>query len=148
MKTYVLMISKKFPAYHERKGDFTDFERSIYWGRKIHTIRGSFEFWEPRIREVQNGNAVLSLREWSGIPYNSYQFEITQIDKSHGVGIQPLSFLDGVFEVPRISNYYPKITDLAKNDGLIYSDFEAWFRKYDLRKEMAIIHFTPFRYAA
>lgn len=148
MKTYVLMISERFPQGHPKAGAWTEFPRSIKHYDKIHTIRGNYEFWNRRITEVQAGKAYLSVRVWVGKPYGkgSKAVEVFRFDKTHGVGIEALSFLDGVFEVPRIGNLYPKITDLAKNDGLIYSDFEAWFRNYDLRKEMAIIHFTPFRY--
>jgi hypothetical protein len=39
-----------------------------------------------------------------------------------------------------------EISELAKNDGLSENDFCEWFRKYDLSKPMAIIHFTNFRY--
>ena len=66
-------------------------ENGIPWNfPKIHTIRTNYQLWEKRINEVQEGNAVLSIRQWSGKPYRSKQTTILNLTKDDGVGIQPL----------------------------------------------------------
>ena len=119
-------------------------------GKKIHTIRANYELWEKRIKDVQDGKAVLSIRYWSGKPYNSKQVEIHQLDKDSGVGVQKICYT-----IDNSENYRPIIYDsckiiglqeLSKNDGLSLDDFKEWFKKYDLSKPMAIIQFTDFRY--
>jgi len=41
---------------------------------------------------------------------------------------------------------YIDFDKLAANDGLLTEDWYRWFKKYDLSKPMAVIHFTSFRY--
>lgn len=60
MKTYVLIVSQRFPMTHPRKGQPTMFIENILNKTKIHTIRGNFPLWEKRIEEVQNELAVIS----------------------------------------------------------------------------------------
>jgi hypothetical protein len=165
MKKYVLTVSRYFPATHKRKGEETHFIDSILSGflghkqytlcrtkqnggdlilsGKIHTIRANYELWDKRIKEVQEGKAILSIRYWSGKPYNSKQVEIWQMDKDSGIGIQKLEF-NGLHGIVNGEWITPDV--ISKNDGLLYPDFKEWFRKYDLSKPMAIIHFTSFRY--
>jgi hypothetical protein len=174
-KTYVITVSRTFPKTHARAGENTYFVQKIRNAlhdykessvdcydengnetcvlireRKIHTIRGNYELWEKRMAEVQKGNAVISLRYWSGKPYNSKQVEICQLDKGSGCGVQELSFLNSNFSDPIVlqSKHNPHLTRdmLAINDGLSLDDFKEWFKGYDLSKPMAIIHFTNFRY--
>lgn len=85
MKTYVITVSEKFPTKHKRKGEPTFFRENILAVKKIHTIRNNYEFWKKRIDEVQNGNAVLSIRVWTGKPYASPQEEITYLTDEDGV---------------------------------------------------------------
>jgi len=163
MKTYVLLISRYFPATHPRKGEFTDFCDKILVGcifgqsrstkgslRKIHTIRANYDLWKRRIDEVNAGKAVLSLRYWTGKPYKSKQQEVITFSRGSGIGVQNLEWtLDhSCNDRPMIfpSCELISIEDLAKNDGLSFDDFKAWFKGYDLSKPMAIIHFTDFRY--
>ena len=40
----------------------------------------------------------------------------------------------------------PLTEDLAENDGLSFENWADWFKDYDLKQPMAIIHFTNFRY--
>lgn len=158
MKTYVLIVSRYFPGTHKRKGEPTFFEDKIRFalggwnlsegknGKKIHTIRANYELWAKRIKEVQEGKAILSIRYWSGKPYNSKQVEVCQLDKDSGCGVQKLEFLNSnIFDAVTDITYL-KTSELAKNDGLLLEDFKEWFRKYDLSKPMAVIHFTSFRY--
>lgn len=164
MKTFVLTVSRTFPATHKRKGELTYFEDKILkrysdfnnflgW-QKIHTIRANYPFWEKRIKQVQEGKAILSIRYWSGKPYHKDengigQIEICQLDKDSGIGLQELYFAYGRLDFPRINTdkilaLMPKV--LAQNDGLSLDDFIEWFKKYDLSKPMAIIWFCDKRY--
>lgn len=159
MKTYVLMLSKVFPATHPRKGEPTGFVNKVisaikqieggWW--KLHTIRANYRLWAKRIAEVQRGEAVLSVRQWSGRPYMSKQTTIATLTAEDGVGIQLLRFhqdADGIsgWQQFDIDGHYNNIINVANNDGLKYLDWRRWFRNYDLSKPLAIIHFTKFRY--
>ena len=145
IKTYVIIISEKFPKTHPKAGCITDFELAINHKLKIHTIRLNFTFWEKRIAEVQAGRAYLSIRKWSGKPYASPQIELFKFDKSHGVGIEKLTpTVLGWFVDDFDSNY--ETSDFAMNDGLTKESFEKWFKKVKMDDDLAIIHFTNFRY--
>ena len=162
MKTYVLTVSRNFPKTHKRAGEPTRFKEQLTNGLaqlngedcKIHTIRSNYPLWAKRISEIKDGKAILSIRYWSGKPYNSKQVEICQLDKDSGVGIQelclkPKSILEDSVELFYIDNnfYNPlNLGFLSRNDGLSYEDFKEWFKSYDLSQPMAIIHFTRFRY--
>lgn len=74
-KTYVLMLSEFFPKTHNKAGMPTEFKEKVLNKKKIHTIRANFPLWEKRIKEVQEGRAVLSIRQWTGEPYRSKQVE-------------------------------------------------------------------------
>lgn len=144
MKTFVLTVSEYFPKTHIKSGLPTGFPLAIKHYEKIHTIRGNYELWAKRIKQIQDGEAVLSVRVWSGKPYNSKQLEIFRYDNTHGIGIQKLSnprnFLHATIEGKHIN-----WDVVAKNDGLFFKDFDEWFK--DAKDEpMAVIHFTDFRY--
>jgi len=162
MKTYVIMISMTFPATHPKKGKETFFKERILkpfdafsLGRaeKIHTIRENYDLWKKRISEVQAGKAELSLRYWTGSPYNSRkdgskQKEFLKLTKDHGVGIQSVT-LDFRTFVSTVDGdgFNQTIDQIGRNDGFrSLRDFKDWFAHYDLTKPMAIIHFTHFRY--
>ncbi len=145
MKTYVIILSEKFPTTHPRKGQETEFGRSFLNGKKIHTIRGNFSLWEKRLKEVQEGRAVLSIRQWTGKPYQSKQVEIARLTAEDGVGIQELKLTD-LSRPTTINGQRIELPLLAQNDGLSFNDWFNWFIGYDLSKPLAIIHFTKFRY--
>ena len=172
---YVLIISPTFPKYHPKAGEPTYFEQKLkntlydypytvisqengpdilIEERKEHTVRANYKYWAPRIKEVAEGKAVLSVRRWSGIPYNSKQIEIVQITKDNCPGTQFISM-----HKPNPDEIYWNIDDrrvkeqlgaVAKHDGLSLEDFRRWFfpkpNKKDVLFEGAIIHFTKFRY--
>jgi len=145
MKTYVLTLSRYFPATHARKGEPTGFIEKIKAREKIHTIRGNYPFWEERFKKIKRGEALLSLRCWEGEPYRSSQVEFMRLFHEHEIGIQRLEATPlGWF----IDSYDSDITndDLAKGDGLSTEDFQEWFKGYDLSDPLGIIHFTKFRY--
>lgn len=151
MKKYIITLSKVFLKQHIRAGEETGFKDSFLKGKKVHTIRANYNLWEARIKEVQEGKAVLSIRQWSGLPYRSKQDEITELSKEDGVGIQKLTFNkdsngESFLEDFDIDGKYIDFDKLAANDGLLTEDWYRWFKKYDLSKPMAVIHFTSFRY--
>lgn len=179
MKTYYIMISKQFMKGHPRAGEPTHFREKIEWAvvqseehGKIHTMRENYEHWAHVAEEVNAGRGILSLRQWTGSPYNyqqdgSKQKEFLQLTK---IGVQRVSitkvqgfrltsddipicfdhtvFIDGklYMGVPIVagSDVSKHANNLPKNDGLSLPDFRAWFRKPLING--AIIHFTQFRY--
>ena len=172
---YRIGVSKQFPTTHPRRGEQTFFEEKInnvlmpitedpILGKKMHTIRANedgtaFERWEKRFEKINAGEAVLELFHWSGSPYNSKHdgskpVVFATLTKDDGIGIQKLEFLqndDGErsLEWPSINQDWhqsPRGQEVAKNDGLSFEDWKAWFKGYDLSEPMAIIHFTNFRY--
>lgn len=181
MKTYVLLVRRTYPKGHKREGEKTFFVEKIFNELtggycymickskndcklcsfekysneiKLHTCRRNYELWAKRIKEVQEGKAILSLRYWKDARGRSVkgneQFEFARLGKDSGVGVQKLLFRindllypiagDGIW--PSVLN----LENLSKNDGLSIDDFKDWFKNYDLSKEMCIIQFTKFRY--
>ena len=59
MKTYVITLSRHFLANHKRAGEETHFKEKLLSGEKLHTIRANYPLWEKRIKEVQEGRAVI-----------------------------------------------------------------------------------------
>ena len=153
MKTYVITLAKTFPAWHPRKGESTKFLEKFLNGQtgngnaKLHTIRANYPLWEKRIKEVQNGKAVLSVRQWSDRPYASKQVEIARLTALDGIGIQKLELIN-VYGCnrPIVGIGDANFHHLSKYDGLSYQDWANWFKHYDLSQPLAIIHFTSFRY--
>jgi hypothetical protein len=146
MKTFILTVSKEFPKTHAKAGKDTGFVKNItklfsVENTKIHTIRANFNLWHKRAKEINEGNAILSIRYWSGKPYNSKQVEICRLEK---IGIEKLEDPTNFVFAP-IEGKIFAWEELAKNDGLSFDDFCEWF-KVRTNNPMAIIHFTDFRY--
>jgi hypothetical protein len=140
---YVLMIAKHFPATHPKKLHQTHFQIKINNGSKRHTIRANYDLWQHRMQKVLNGQAYISLRQWSGEPYRTKQIEIKKLSAKDGIGLQKLDFsVLGWFVDDEESNLTTKT--IAHNDGLERQDFIDWFK--DSVTDLAIIHFTNFRY--
>lgn len=93
-KIYVITLSKVFPKIHKRKGEPTFFEEKFLRKQKLHTIRANYDLWKERIEEIQKGNAVLSVRQWTGMPYRSKQREIACLTDLDGIGLQELKMID------------------------------------------------------
>lgn len=168
MKRYRIPLSRVFPATHPKKGEHTFFREKIMasLGRheelrqecfqepkpnKLHTIRENVEYWKKRIDEINAGNAVLEVYEWTGKPYNSYAKTLFTFDQHSGVGYQDLLFSKSNLDFPIVFNRNDGVlalmpNNIAKNDGLSLEDFKDWFKKSNLEKPKIIIHFTDFRY--
>lgn len=130
----------------------TGFINSIASKSKVHTIRGNYNLWKKRFDEIDNGNAVLSVRYWSGKPYRSNQIERFVFNRHEGIGIERIilnhnNVVDGDCVIIGDRVFDKDICKVLSNqDGLSLFDFNEWFSKYDKTKEMAIIHFTDFMY--
>lgn len=144
-KTYVLTLSEFFPKIHSKAGMPTNFKEKFLKKEKLHTIRANYPLWKKRIKEVQDGRAILSIRQWTGKPYASKQVEIARLAAKDCVGIQKLEIFD-LMRPAKVDGRLVDLMDLARNDGLPFSDWYHWFRDYDIIKPLAIIHFTKFRY--
>lgn len=146
IKTFVLTVSARFPKTHARSGDDTRFVYNISKlstndSEKIHTIRSNYELWKSRAEKINSGEAILSIRYWSGKPYNSKQIEITQLSRITVEKLEdPANFVFAPIEGKNVDWEL-----VAKNDGLSFEDFCEWF-KVRSSKPMAIIQFTDFKY--
>lgn len=148
MKTHVLILSQTFPKGHSDAGKPTRFGASLVQQVKIHTIRENYGDWEKKMKEIQDGEAVLSVRVWEGTPYRSKQMELLRLDKDSGVGIQKLHSFDKdtAYFVGSKGNVLPvPLQELANNDGLSLNEWKGWFEN-NAKLPLAIIHFTGFRY--
>ena len=173
LKTYVIMVSRTYPAYHHRKGQPTYFVEKIQLALnmlvqvpdyllidldpKIHTFRGNFPLWKKRIDEVLSGNAVIVLKYHTLGRYvkGNKQIEFVRLDKDSGVGVQEFLFGYESASFPTLITGERVITatmvglnEVSENDGLLSNDFKEWFEKgdYDMNEAFACIHFTSFRY--
>ena len=137
------MVSRVFPSYHKSKGELTRFEQKIRDKNKIHTIRANYEKWKRKIDQIRNGEAVLSIREWQGVPYHSKQNYLFYYNQEDALEVSKLTKDENGYlinDIIRVSE-----EELAKNDGLTLDEFKEWFKVFP-SEPMAIIHFTAFRY--
>lgn len=137
------MVSRVFPSYHKSKGELTRFEQKIRDKNKIHTIRANYEKWKRKIDQIRNGEAVLSIREWQGVPYHSKQNYLFYYNQEDALEVSKLTKDENGYlinDTIRVSE-----EELAKNDGLTLDEFQEWFKVFP-SEPMAIIHFTGFRY--
>lgn len=144
-KIYILILSERFPTWHSKAGTPTKFKGSFLSRKKSHTIRSNLPLWEKRIKEVQEGRAVLSIRQWTGKPYRSQQEEIEILTNDSGIGVQRLvSDRHGNYFVGEEKRQISPCI-IANNDGLSVEDWSEWFDG-NSPDELAIIHFGDFRY--
>lgn len=155
MKTRIITLSKTFLKGHPKEGELTNFRDKFLSGEKIHTIRANIGYWKKIIDEVNDGVSMLSIRQWSGKPYQSKMEHVADVYK---LGMQKISLHDNralVFDIEphgvKGSCAEISINQVAKNDGLSEPEFMGWFgygRAVMNGKKIAgiIIHFTDFRY--
>jgi hypothetical protein len=179
MKTHVLLVRRTFPKGHKRAKEETYFVEKILselipcglidntevkrlninlevfnkCDSKLHTCRKNYEFWEKKIKEVQEDKAVLSLRYWKNPKGRSLkgnkQIEFARLDRYSGVGIQELKDInnEGILINSCVGlNFRYDINLVAEKDGLTLDDFKDWFKNYDLSEPLAIIWFVNKRY--
>jgi len=145
MKKAVIIMSKTFPATHSKKGQATNFRGHLLF-KKIHTIRGNYDWWAKKEKMINEGKMYLSIREWSGKPYDSKQVELCRLFR---IGVQKVSLTYGVDDAEpeiKIDNKVVPIEEVAKNDALSVDDFSEFFLSKENTFEGACVHFTSFRY--
>ncbi len=142
------MLSKTFFPQHPKAGEPTGFKEKVLKGVKRHTCRCNYDYWKDRIATLQKRQGILSLRQWSGKPYEkgSTQEQILdlaasmidvqqlvmtrkRLEEPEYVEVQP-----GLFQPRTAYDYEARIDGkpydvefVAKNDGLSLEDFKAWF---------------------
>lgn len=165
MKIYTIKLSRTFMKRHPRAGEPTLFVEKFKLGQrmvdpqividhgadlfpKLHTIRGNYELWAARIREVQVDRAVLRVQYWSDKPFRSKATTICDLTAANNIGCQKVTFDRDQLQSMRIDGFTaPRdLRIVAGNDGLSFEDFQAWFKDYNLSEPMALIQFTAFRY--
>lgn len=117
-KKVVVTLCRVFPVTHSLAGKPTEFEGKLKEHKKIHTIRYNKNgVWDKRYKDIASGKKYLSVREWTGRPYNSEQREFAQYDK---IGLQHITMTYGVDDaVPQIwidGKQIPIGTDMGKDD--------------------------------
>lgn len=145
----ILMLCPNFPNGHRRAGEPTEFEASLAAGKKIHTVRGNLGgSWEKRCQGVMQGKKYLTVREWTGRPYNSEQRELARFDK---IGCQKIVMTYTAEDaVPQcwVDGHRVSVEEIAAHDGLSTEDFVSWFFGNNPENyfEGVVIQFTDFRY--
>ena len=148
-KKVILTLCKIFPVTHSKAGKPTGFEDKLKKKEKIHTIRYNAKgVWDGRHKDISSGKKYLSVREWTGRPYNSEQREFSRFEK---IGLQHVTMTynaDDAYPQIWIDGKLIPIQDVAKNDGLTVNDFVEWFFGNSKENvfEGVVIHFTDFRY--
>lgn len=148
-KKVILTLCKVFPVTHCKAGKPTGFEDKLKAGGKIHTIRfNAKDVWDKRYKDIAQSKKYLSVREWSGRPYNSEQREFAQFEK---IGLQHVTMTynaDDAYPQIWIDDKQVPIQEVAKNDGLSVNDFVEWFFGSNKENtfEGVVIHFTDFMY--
>lgn len=145
----IVSLCRVFPKGHRKAGEATDFEAKVKDGRKIHTIRyNGNDVWAKRFKDISEGRKYLSLRQWTGRPYNSEQREIAKVEK---IGLQKVTMTyNSGDSIPQvwIDGKAQDIETVAKNDGMTVEEFVDWF--FGSRKENyfegVVIQFTDFKY--
>lgn len=145
----IVSLCRVFPKGHRKAGEATDFEAKVKDGRKIHTIRyNGNDAWAKRYKDIKEGRKYLSLRQWTGRPYNSEQREIAKVEK---IGLQKVTMTySSVDSLPQvwIDGKPQDIEAVAKNDGMTVEEFVDWFFGNSKENifEGVVIQFTDFKY--
>jgi len=111
---------------------------------KIHTIRSNYFYWK------QFEGQDLALFTWNGKPYQKgSRQKVFCVKKLISVQRVIKSGIANFFLSPDSTNPIPKDL-ITKNDGFNErSEFRDWFIKGeypDYSEQMAILHFTDFKY--
>lgn len=153
-KNVVVILSSLFPVYHPKRGKRTRFRENLLLSYgKIHTIRTGYDRWRHNLDKVMDGDFSLSVREWTGRPYNSPQTEIMSLKESVGYQRISMSYDPRTDDLKVVIDGRPlrDVGLLARNDGLSLEDFKSFMFGATRSKDKQliqgiIIHFTDFRY--
>jgi hypothetical protein len=144
-KIYQLYLAKNYLSTHPKKGRPTNFLEAVKQGKKKHTIRGNYTYWDKIVKQVNESKAVLSVRQWTGKPYYSSPVEVFQV---HKITIEPVHFEKPSKANPRkvafitiagVKKTGVEFDKVARNDGFdLVEDFLDWF-PYEF--DGCILHF-------
>lgn len=143
----VIIFSRVFPKYHQKSGKPTyfveKFFKSLFIMKCIPTeLATDFNFavmndenYMPKHHTIRSGNRwkvgdKFSPRVWSDKPYHSKQIilcEDVEIKQIYQIRIWRESPLNWRIYINSQIISAPKITELAKNDGLSHKDLLEWF---------------------
>lgn len=167
-----VMLSKTFFPQHPKAGEPTGFKEKVLKGVKRHTCRCNYDYWKDRIATLQKRQGILSLRQWSGKPYEkgSTQEQILDV-AANMIDVQQLVMTRTKYGTAydfkaEVEGTPVELSELAKNDGLELEDFKAWFNPVfdehagnvqltkgdtvieptELSLIFAVIQFSTFRY--
>lgn len=149
-----IMCSRHFPKGHPKAGEETWFVEKILSvilrseGRKL-----DLDNINPAIRPLVNDFFIMdgecnkhhtiragsrwkvgdmvSLRVWSDKPYRSKQIEFAQVEVKKVWSIEISYFWWVGYNILE----HEEVVALAKNDGLAYDDFIAWFAMHPKKKD-------------
>lgn len=150
----VLTFSRFFPKGHPKAGERTYFVEKVWksiWDAHLGSNNPLYPWWEkydeafpqwkngfdvnenihthhPKHHTIRVGNRwkagdMAILRVWSDKPYRSKQIEFAQVEikKVWNIEVCEFWFIDNnIME-------HIQVKELAKNDGLLYTDFINWF---------------------
>jgi hypothetical protein len=143
----VVLLSKTFFPQHFRAGEANNFSQKVLEGKKKHTCRKNYAYWEEIIGRLKEKGGVLSVRQWTGLPYHKPGQETIVDIPAEVVGVQKLELkrtrqITRSFAVEKkeavaetivydweaeVEGWATPISLLAANDGLTVEDFKAWF---------------------
>lgn len=164
MKAVVTLTKNFFNQHPTLAGKPTNFATLVTEGSKIHTCRSNYDYWKAKIKALKEADGTLCLREWTGRPYRSPQGAIMEIPAAV-VGVEKLTLKKGKYRIEPYRHFVEycratvgqtpvDVAELARNDGFTNKDDYLGFftplfdASPDGRIEMAIIHFTTFRYGS
>ncbi|KAB8153402.1 hypothetical protein EZY14_009220 [Kordia sp. TARA_039_SRF] len=143
-KTVNIPFMKYYAACSSFAGEPTLFEDKIITGKKIHTIRKSYDYWAQRIDSAHKSpDSIYKLSLWSDKPYVSKQYQ-AQIGDAQNLWYMPINFKKLNDEVLMIDDQEFPLELIAKNDGLSADIFRDWFKSFvDEDIPSIIIGWTP-----
>lgn len=105
-KKVILTLCKVFPVTHSRAGEKTGFEQKLKNGIKKHTIRyNAKDVWDKRYNDISKSKKYLSVREWTGRPYNSEKraemenFKQGTVAKALGINVDDSKLHDALYDI-------------------------------------------------
>lgn len=143
----VVLLSKTFFPQHFRAGEANNFSQKVLEGKKKHTCRKNYAYWEEIIGRLKEQDGVLSVRQWAGLPYHKPGQETIVDIPAEVVGVQKLELKrirkivqhfaeekkEPIAEAitydweAEIEGWSTPISLIAENDGLTVEEFKAWF---------------------
>ncbi len=144
-KCYVLMLQSHLPKGHPRAGKKTDFESLVARGVKIHTFRENYHELKRQAMNINNGLAYMSLRVWTGKPYNSPQREVKRLYKIE-VQYVLAKIEHGLLCITIDGKLQHSPWAIASSDGLSHDDMQHWLCYKEKPFKGCLVQFTDHKY--